>query len=213
MRDVLAVNLIAPWLLCKLAMPHLRATKGSVVNVASVSGYFGQVGSSAYCASKAGLVGFSKSLAIDEAQHGVRINCVSPGNIWTAAWEKQAAGNAAAIAEGSNSQLLGRFGTPDEVGEVRVLVIRARPRARAPLRARRRRHPPLRRSFSTLRPPRSRPAPSTSARVALRSATGSRARSRCDEVAAAPIPFPAAAREAPLRELLPAIQTSACLSR
>ena len=52
MYDVLRVNLVAPWVLCKAALPHLRATQGSIVNIASVSGYFGQIGSAGYCATK-----------------------------------------------------------------------------------------------------------------------------------------------------------------
>lgn len=52
LHAVLAVNLVGPWILCKAALPHLRATGGSIVNVASVSGHFGQIGSAGYCASK-----------------------------------------------------------------------------------------------------------------------------------------------------------------
>lgn len=85
-RALLDLNLIAPFNLIKASLPHLRKSRGSVVNISSVSGYFGQAGSATYCATKAGLVGLTKSLAIDEAAHGVRVNAISPGNVWTELW-------------------------------------------------------------------------------------------------------------------------------
>ena len=78
-RKLLELNLVAPWLLCQQALPHLRTSKGAIINIGSLSGHFGQVGSSSYCATKAALVGLSRALAIDEAQHDVRVNTVSPG--------------------------------------------------------------------------------------------------------------------------------------
>ena len=112
---VLALNLVAPWELCREALPHLRASRGSIVNVSSVSGFFGQAGSATYCASKGGLVAMTKALAIDEAPHGVRVNAISPGNVWTPLWAEHVAGDPAAIARGNAVQALGRMGTPEEV--------------------------------------------------------------------------------------------------
>ena len=115
---VLAVNLVAPWELCREALPHLRATRGSIVNVSSISGTFGQAGSATYCASKGGLVAMTKALAIDEAPHGVRVNAVSPGNVWTPLWAEHVHGDQAAIDKGNHAQVLGRMGTEEEVAEV-----------------------------------------------------------------------------------------------
>uniref|UniRef100_A0A8D2LJ07 Hydroxysteroid 17-beta dehydrogenase 14 n=2 Tax=Varanus komodoensis TaxID=61221 RepID=A0A8D2LJ07_VARKO len=59
----------------------------------------------------------TKAMAIDESQYGVRVNSISPGNIWTPMWEKlasQTANPKATIQEGKNAQLLGRMGTPAE---------------------------------------------------------------------------------------------------
>ena len=116
-RALLELNLVAPFALIKAALPHLRAVRGSVVNISSVSGHFGQAGSATYCASKGGLVAMTKALAIDEAAHGVRVNAVSPGNVWTELWEEHVAGPDAAqqVAAGRGAQLLGRMGTPQEV--------------------------------------------------------------------------------------------------
>lgn len=80
---VLAVNLTGPYLVSRAAMPHLLATQGSIVNVASIAGLHGQPANAAYTASKGGLVQLSRSLAVEYAQHGVRVNSVCPGGVDT----------------------------------------------------------------------------------------------------------------------------------
>lgn len=77
-----AVNLRGPFLLCRAALPHLRhSSRPSIVNVASGAGLLPVANRSAYCASKAGLVMFSKALALEAAP--VRVNAVCPGAIDT----------------------------------------------------------------------------------------------------------------------------------
>lgn len=78
---ILAVNLTGPMLVTRAALPHLRDTKGAVVTVASVSGMRAQPYLSAYGASKAGLLQLMRSLAIEFAADGVRVNCVCPGGV------------------------------------------------------------------------------------------------------------------------------------
>lgn len=114
------LNLLSAWYMCKLSVPHLRKTKGNIINISSLSGYFGQAGSSTYCATKGGLTAMAKSIAIDEAAHDVRANTVSPGNVWTPLWEEHVQGPTADqdIQNGRDCQLLGRMGTLEEVGEV-----------------------------------------------------------------------------------------------
>ena len=80
---VLAVNLKAPFFLCSAAIPHLKATRGSIVNVSSDAGHQGNQNAAIYCASKGGLTLLSKTLALDLAPYGVRVNSVSPGDINT----------------------------------------------------------------------------------------------------------------------------------
>ena len=80
-RDVLNVNLVSYFTTCQLALPHLRKSKGSIVNISSLVGEMGQEGASTYAATKGGINGFTKALAIDEATAGVRVNAILPSNV------------------------------------------------------------------------------------------------------------------------------------
>ena len=80
---VLDVNLTGPFLVCRAALPHLRATRGCIVNIASIAGVEGQAYTAAYCASKGGLVLLTRALAVELALEGVRVNCVCPAGVDT----------------------------------------------------------------------------------------------------------------------------------
>ena len=80
---VLDVNLKASFFICAAAIPHLRKTRGAIVNISSDAGRQGNPNAAAYCASKGGLSLFTKALALDLAPYGVRCNAVSPGDIDT----------------------------------------------------------------------------------------------------------------------------------
>jgi len=80
---ILAVNLTGPFLVCRATLPHLLEHGGSIVNVASNTALMGQSYSAAYCASKAGLLMFSKALAAEFLSRGVRVNVVAPGGVDT----------------------------------------------------------------------------------------------------------------------------------
>ena len=82
-EKILAVNLTGPFLVCRATLPHLLAQGGSIVNVASNTALMGQSYSAAYCASKAGLLMFSKALAAEYLSRGVRVNVVAPGGVDT----------------------------------------------------------------------------------------------------------------------------------
>jgi 3-oxoacyl-[acyl-carrier protein] reductase len=78
-RRVIEVNLIAPYLTCHAIVPHMIAAGyGRIVNVASIAGKDGNPNASHYSASKAGLIGLTKSLAKELATKGVLVNCVTP---------------------------------------------------------------------------------------------------------------------------------------
>jgi meso-butanediol dehydrogenase/(S,S)-butanediol dehydrogenase/diacetyl reductase len=79
----LTVNLTAPFLMIQAALPHLRNTKGSIVNTGSIEGLGSNPGHAAYCASKAGLHGLTRAVAVDHGAEGIRCNAIAPGWIDT----------------------------------------------------------------------------------------------------------------------------------
>ena len=80
----LAVNLNGPFYLCRAALPHLLATNGNIVNVASIVGVEGEVYSAGYCAAKHGLIGLTRALAVEFTKEKLRVNAVCPGGMPTA---------------------------------------------------------------------------------------------------------------------------------
>ena len=83
--DVIRVNLKGAWATCRAVVPGMieRGRGGSIVLVSSAAGLRGYPGISHYVAAKHGLVGFMRSLAIELAPHGIRVNCVLPGGVRT----------------------------------------------------------------------------------------------------------------------------------
>lgn len=82
-QKVIAINLTSVYALCRAALPHLITSGGNIVNMASTAGVQGTPYSIAYAASKHGVVGMTKSLAVEFAARGVRINAVCPGHVDT----------------------------------------------------------------------------------------------------------------------------------
>lgn len=118
---VLAVNLTGPMLVCRAALPHLRAAGGgSIVNIASGAGLRPLPNRTAYCASKAAVIMFGKSLAIETAADGIRVNAVCPGAIDTPLFRtsyENAGDPERALAEIRERYALGRIAAPEEVAE------------------------------------------------------------------------------------------------
>lgn len=79
----IAVNLTTPFMLIKAALPHLRAVGGTIVNIGSIEGLGSNPRHAAYCASKAGIHGLTRAIAIDHGADGIRCNAVAPGWIDT----------------------------------------------------------------------------------------------------------------------------------
>lgn len=82
-REIVDLNLTSVFAACKYALPHIRKQRGTVINIGSLVGSMGQEWATVYCATKAGISGLTKALAIDEARNGVRVNVVLPGNVVT----------------------------------------------------------------------------------------------------------------------------------
>jgi NAD(P)-dependent dehydrogenase (short-subunit alcohol dehydrogenase family) len=119
-HQVIAVNLTGVWLCMKYEiLQTLHHGGGTIVNTASAAGLVGGRGMSAYVASKHGVVGLTKTAALEYAQQGIRVNCVCPGVIHTPMTERGLSDpelRARIIA----TEPIGRVGTPEEVAEAVV---------------------------------------------------------------------------------------------
>ena len=83
-KKVIDINLTSTFLMCKFAIKKmLKRKSGKIINITSIVGHTGNLGQANYAASKAGIVAFSKTLAIEYAKKNININCVSPGFIKT----------------------------------------------------------------------------------------------------------------------------------
>ncbi len=116
---VLAVNLKGTFLCCQAALPGMRERAwGRVVNTSSV-GSLGNIGQANYAASKAGVIGLTKTLALEYAKYGVTVNAIAPGPVMT----QMLAGVPDPIKEKIIAQVpAGRIAAPDEIAGVHVFL-------------------------------------------------------------------------------------------
>ncbi|SDD21801.1 NAD(P)-dependent dehydrogenase, short-chain alcohol dehydrogenase family [Geodermatophilus telluris] len=119
--DVFGVDLKGAWLCSRAVLPAMSAAgRGSIVNIASLHARLTQRGMFPYAAAKSGLVGLTRSLALEVAEKGIRVNALSPGYIRTALAEEYFAERRGLGEEERvlGVQPLGRIGTPAEVAQV-----------------------------------------------------------------------------------------------
>jgi NAD(P)-dependent dehydrogenase (short-subunit alcohol dehydrogenase family) len=117
----IAVNLTGVWRCMQAEIPHmLAAGRGAIVNNSSVAGLVGFAGIPAYVASKHGVVGLTKTAALEYATQGIRVNAVCPGVIATEMITRFTHSDPDALAELTSTEPVGRLGTPDEIADAVV---------------------------------------------------------------------------------------------
>jgi meso-butanediol dehydrogenase/(S,S)-butanediol dehydrogenase/diacetyl reductase len=118
-RHVMSIDLDAVFFACRVAMPHLIASRGSIVNTASISGMAADYGFTAYNTAKAAVIGLTRVMAIDYAAQGVRVNAVSPGFTLTPLTQQIPQGMQELYAARVPMR---RAGTPEEIAAVIVFL-------------------------------------------------------------------------------------------
>ena len=90
MEAIIRINLLSAWYVAKAAVPHMKAQGwGRIITTASAHSLVASPNKSAYVMAKHGIAGLTKTLALETAQHGVTVNCISPGYVWTPLVEAQ----------------------------------------------------------------------------------------------------------------------------
>ena len=120
--EVIAVNLTSTFMLMRAASRHMmrsRSGYGRIINISSVSGVLGNPGQGNYAASKAGMIGMTKSLAREVASRGVTANCIAPGFIETPMTEALNEKQTATIKEAIPAQV---FGKPEDIAAAAVYL-------------------------------------------------------------------------------------------
>jgi L-fucose dehydrogenase len=120
-EQLVRLNLTSTFMGCKFAIPHLRETRGSIINMSSAVAAVGQNAAPAYVSTKAGQIGLTKALALDLAPNGIRVNAVLPAGVMTPLmqdWAESEYNAEEALAMVDRWHPLGRMATAEEIGEV-----------------------------------------------------------------------------------------------
>ena len=117
---VLEVNLTAAFRLSRAALKNMMKNRfGRIINITSIVGVSGNPGQTNYCASKAGLIGFSKALALEVATRGITVNCIAPGFMTSAMTESLSEARKDMILQAVPMQ---RMGTPEDIAATALFL-------------------------------------------------------------------------------------------
>lgn len=128
LQSLWQLNFVSTFAGCQYALPHLRRTRGTIVNIASMVGILGQDKAAAYCATKAAQIGLTKALAVELGPEGIRVNAILPGNVDTPLMHEWAASMGdpqAALDRQAKLQVFGRLATKEEIGTIALFLATA----------------------------------------------------------------------------------------
>jgi len=123
--SLLRLNFISTFAGCQYALPWLRKTKGTIINMSSMVALLGQEHSTAYCATKGAQLSLTKSLAVELGREGIRVNAILPGNVDTPLmrdWAATLPDPASALARVAALQVFGRMATGEEIGKIALFL-------------------------------------------------------------------------------------------
>jgi len=121
----MAVNVGGVFLCSKLFLPYLKISRGNIVSMSSVNGYFVEPSCAGYCATKAAIIGITKAMAIDHGHEGIRVNCICPGYIDAGLAEgyfQSQPNPLQARIDAGKLHALWRIGKPEEVAQVAIFL-------------------------------------------------------------------------------------------
>lgn len=124
-RHLLDVNLSGVFYCIKQALPHLKERQGCIINMASMNGLVGQMRNPAYSATKGAVIALTKSLAVDLAPLGVRVNAICPAGVLTPLleeWFQQQPNPERARSDCDRSHMMGRTASPEEIAQLALFL-------------------------------------------------------------------------------------------
>jgi L-fucose dehydrogenase len=125
LERLMRLNFLSTFVGCRHALPHLRKTKGTIINMSSMVGTLGQDQAAAYCSTKAAQIGLTKALAVELGPEGIRVNAILPGNVDTPMmheWAATLADPQSALKRVAALQVFGRMATSEEIGRIALFL-------------------------------------------------------------------------------------------
>lgn len=124
-ENLMRLNFVSTFAGCKFALPYLRKTKGTIINMSSLVAIIGQEHSTAYCATKGAQVSLTRSLALELGREGIRVNAICPGNVDTPLmrdWAATLPDPQSALDRVAALQVFGRMATSEEIGRIALFL-------------------------------------------------------------------------------------------
>jgi L-fucose dehydrogenase len=125
LESLIRVNFISTFAGCQYALPWLRKTKGTIINMSSMVALLGQEHSTAYCSTKGAQLSLTKSLAVELGREGIRVNAILPGNVDTPLmrdWAATLPDPQSALERVAGLQVFGRMATGEEIGRIALFL-------------------------------------------------------------------------------------------